>query len=84
MFNKYWLLNELGWLHINIINIHTVICKSKVSKGIPVTGPGVPQGCDMLRFPHFLDNRLINGGKFVSPTRRLPFTLKNIPGTHFC
>jgi hypothetical protein len=25
----------------------------------------------MLRFSHFLDNRLIDGGKFVNPT---PFT----------
>jgi hypothetical protein len=33
---------------------------------------------EMLRFPHFLDNRLIDGGKVVSLT---PFTPKNIPGT---
>jgi hypothetical protein len=50
----------------------------KKSKGIPVTGRGGPEGCEMLRFPHFID-----GGKVVSPTRRPPFTPKNIPGTHF-
>jgi hypothetical protein len=33
----------------------------------------------MLRFPHFLDNQLIDGSKVVSPTRRPPFTPKNIP-----
>jgi hypothetical protein len=33
----------------------------------------------MLRFPHFLDNRLIDGGKVVSFTRRPTFTPKNIP-----
>jgi hypothetical protein len=32
----------------------------------------------MLRFPHFLGNRLICGGKVVSPTCRSPFTPKNI------
>jgi hypothetical protein len=36
------------------------------------------------RLPHFLDNRLTDGGEFVSLTRRLPFTPKNIPGTNFC
>jgi hypothetical protein len=33
----------------------------------------------MLRIPHFLDNRLIDGDKIVSFTRRPPFTPKNIP-----
>jgi hypothetical protein len=32
----------------------------------------------MLRFTHFLDNRLIDGGEVVSLTRRPPFTPKNI------
>jgi hypothetical protein len=31
------------------------------------------------RLPHFLDNRLIDGGKVVSLTRRPPFTPKNVP-----
>jgi hypothetical protein len=33
----------------------------------------------MLRFPHFLNNWLIDGGKMVSLTRQSPFTPKNIP-----
>jgi hypothetical protein len=33
----------------------------------------------MLRFPHFPDYRLIDGGKVVSPTRRPLFTPRNIP-----
>jgi hypothetical protein len=37
------------------------------SKAIPVTGRGGLWGCEMLRIPHCLDNRLINGGKVVSP-----------------
>jgi hypothetical protein len=49
---------------------------SEVKKGkdIPVTGHGDPKGCERLRLPHDLDNRLINGGKVVSPTRRPHFT----------
>jgi hypothetical protein len=31
-----------------------------------------------------LDNRLTDGGKVVSLKRRLSFTPRNIPGTHFC
>jgi hypothetical protein len=33
----------------------------------------------MLKFPHFLDNRLIDGGKVVSLTRRPPFTPSPLP-----
>jgi hypothetical protein len=33
----------------------------------------------MLKFPHVLDNRLIDGGKVVSPMRWPPLTPKNIP-----
>jgi hypothetical protein len=58
--------------------------KVKKSRGIPVTGRGGPQGCEMLRLPHFLDNRLTNGGTVVILTRRPPFIPKNTPGTHFC
>jgi hypothetical protein len=42
------------------------ICKSKVkqNKAIPVTGL---EGYEMLGVPHCLDNRLIDGGKVVTP-----------------
>jgi hypothetical protein len=43
-------------------------------KAIPVTGREGPQGCETSRLPHFLDNRLTDGGKVVSLTRRSPFT----------
>jgi hypothetical protein len=33
----------------------------------------------MLRFPHFLDNRLIDGGKVVILMCPPPFASKNIP-----
>jgi hypothetical protein len=44
----------------------------------------------MLRIPHCLDNRLIDGGKVVSPMHQLHFTPQkytfffNVSGTHFC
>jgi hypothetical protein len=40
----------------------------------PVTGREGPYGSETSRLPHFLDNRLTDGGKVVSLTRRLPFT----------
>jgi hypothetical protein len=49
-------------------------------KAMSVTGY---RGCETLRFPHFLENRLKSGGD-VSYTRRTPFTPRKIPGTHFC
>jgi hypothetical protein len=39
-------------------------------KAIAVTGRGDPYGCETSRLPHFLDNRLTNGGEVVSRTRR--------------
>jgi hypothetical protein len=36
----------------------------------PITGRGDLQGCEMLRLPHCLDNRLTGGGEVVSLTRR--------------
>jgi hypothetical protein len=52
-------------------------------KAIPVTGSAGPWGCETSRLPHFLDNRLTDGGKVVSLTRRPPLTPK-IPGIHSC
>jgi hypothetical protein len=56
----------------------------KKGKAIPVTVREGPQGCETPRLPHFLDNRLTDGGEVVSRTRRPPFTPRKIPGTHFC
>jgi hypothetical protein len=36
------------------------------------------------RLPHFLDNRLKDGGEIVGLILRSPFTFKKIPGTDFC
>jgi hypothetical protein len=38
------------------------------SKAIPVIGRGGLYGCKMSRITHCVDNRLIDGGKVVSPT----------------
>jgi hypothetical protein len=46
----------------------------KKDKVVPVTGCGGPYSCKTLRLPHFLANRLIDGGKVVSFTRWPPFT----------
>jgi hypothetical protein len=59
------------------------------NKAIFVTGRAGLYGCEMLRIPHCLDNRLTGGGKFVSLTRRLPpyspeTYLISVSGTHIC
>jgi hypothetical protein len=54
----------------------------KKRQSYPVTGREGPLGCETSRLPHFLDNRLTDGGEFVSPPRRPPFTPRKIPGTH--
>jgi hypothetical protein len=51
---------------------------------ISVTDREGPIGLWDIEAPTFcLDNRLTDGGE-VSLTRRPPFTLRKIPGTHFC
>jgi hypothetical protein len=39
----------------------------KEGKAIPVTGHEGPDDCETLRLPHFIDNRLTDGGEVVSP-----------------
>jgi hypothetical protein len=41
-------------------------------------------GCEPSRIPHFLDNRLTDGGEVVILTRRPRFTPGRSSGTHFC
>jgi hypothetical protein len=49
------------------------------SKAILVTGRESPYGCETSGLPHFLDNRLTNGGEVVSLTPRSPFTPQEDP-----
>jgi hypothetical protein len=58
-------------------------CEIK-GKAILEKGHGGPYGCGTSRLPHFLENRLTDGGVVVSITRRPPFTPRKIHGTHFC
>jgi hypothetical protein len=46
-------------------------------KSISITGLGGPYGCEMSRFPHFIDSWLTHGGE-ASLTRRPPFTSRKI------
>jgi hypothetical protein len=66
-------------------DIITVFFPVVKCQAIPVTSHGSPQGCGTSRLPHFLHNRLTDGGEVVSLTRR-PAALypSKIPGTHFC
>jgi hypothetical protein len=55
-------------------DVYSAKMSSYKRKFIPVTGRGDPQSCETSRFPHFLDNRLTDGGEVVSLTRWLPVT----------
>jgi hypothetical protein len=37
--------------------------RNEASEVIPVTGRGGSLGCETSRLPHFLDNRLTDGGE---------------------
>jgi hypothetical protein len=47
------------------LNIFLFIKVKKVT-AISVTGCGGTYGCETSRLPHFLDNRLTDGGEIVS------------------
>jgi hypothetical protein len=57
-------------------------------KAIPVTGLEGLWGCEVLRIPHCLDSRLIDGCEVVNPTHRPRSTPQkhylSASGTHFC
>jgi hypothetical protein len=46
--------------------------------------PWRPLGLREVEAPTFSDIRFTDGDKVVSPMRRLLFTPRKIPGTHFC
>jgi hypothetical protein len=54
---------------------------SGCTKAIIVTGRDARHGCEMLRFPHFLDILLTDGGKVVSPMQQGEGALPIITGT---
>jgi hypothetical protein len=65
-------------------NIHATTWLMWPAKDIPVTGRGGPYGCEILRLPNFLENRLTDGGEVFNFMRRLPLMSRNILGTHSC
>jgi hypothetical protein len=70
---------------MNSIAAHKhLLGKGKKGKSIPVTDHGGPLGCEGLRFPQFIDNRLTDGAEVVSFMLLPPFTPRKVPGTHFC
>jgi hypothetical protein len=56
-----------------------------IGKGKAISGSchGGPQGFDMSKLPHILDNRHTDGSEAVNLTYWLPF-IHRIPGTQFC
>jgi hypothetical protein len=68
----------------NIINRIFNLGGKKKGKAISVRGLGGPSGWETSRLPHFLDNRITDGGEVVSLMSWPPFTPRKIPGTHFC
>jgi hypothetical protein len=74
---------------IIIVVVVVVVVVIIIIKAIPVTGLEGLQSCEMFKIPYSLDNQLIDGGTFVSPTHRPLFTPQkhyffNVSGTHFC
>jgi hypothetical protein len=55
-----------------------------LSKAVPVTGLGGLYGYEIVKIPHCLENRLVNGSYVVSLKRRLPFTPEITSVTYFC
>jgi hypothetical protein len=55
----------------------------KEVKAVSVAGRGGLWGCEMLRIPHCLDNRLTDGSEVVSliPPQKLYFSASD---TYFC
>jgi hypothetical protein len=47
----------------DVKEIPLILLRTKKGKAIPVTGSGGPYGCERSRLPHFLDNRLTDGGE---------------------
>jgi hypothetical protein len=61
------------YTYIQILNRHMAHI---ASKAILVAGRGGLQDSEMLRIPHFLDNRLTDGSGVVSLTRQQRFIPK--------
>jgi hypothetical protein len=66
--------------HLTVVcTVHVLFLLSGLLKAIPVTGREGLWGCEMLRIPHCLDNRLTNDGKVVSLKHRP----RSAPSKHY-
>jgi hypothetical protein len=76
---------DILWPYIRI-NTVTEILRSKKSNKVklPQTGRGGVQSCEMLRIPNYVESQFTDRGKVVNLKHRPRFTLRKIPGTHFC
>jgi hypothetical protein len=73
--------------YVSYILQHILSTNEEKIKAIPVTGRGELWSCEMSRIPHYLRNRLTDGGEVVSLTQRShPTHQKHISasGAHFC
>jgi hypothetical protein len=75
MENLFHYINQIP-SNNNLLMVKNWILEKKT---IPVAGRGGLQGCETLRIPHCLDNRLKDGGKVVSSTH----WLSSIPQKHY-
>jgi hypothetical protein len=74
MFIRVYVKNEDGYGIIMLNIVAWILNCRKIGKDISVPGRGGPWCCERSRVPHYLDKRLTDGGKVVSPTRLPPFT----------
>jgi hypothetical protein len=60
-----------------------VVGRWHLERSQPAAGRADPYGCETVRLPHFLGNRLTDGSEVVGFMSRTPITYKMIAGTHF-
>jgi hypothetical protein len=87
--NAEFIIKQVNkWIHLKTLILPPQSEKLKIKqckyKGTPVTSCVGPSVSETSRLPHFLENRLTDGGVVVSLMRRTHFTPRKIPGTHFC
>jgi hypothetical protein len=68
-------METLHYYHLHRIYSSKYKIKAKT---IPVTRCGGPDRCEKSRLPHFLDNRLTDGGEVFSLTPGPPFTPQEV------
>jgi hypothetical protein len=65
-------------MRVDLVCVHTTAFSTLI------TAHRGSEGCETLRLPHFLNNRLSDGGKVSSHMCWPPFTPSMIPSARFC